>query len=116
MRRQVAAVHGRDVARLQRTQVACVVPVVEMTAMLLKTPHRRDSRFQPLQGLARSYPAEVAGTNGGKQIQAEVGGGGSMRQDRSRIFLEVIRRQHLVIRRNKRLEVAPGAAGDQSQR
>src|SRR5208283_3369592 len=39
----------------------------------------------------------------------------SMRQDRSRIFLEVVGRQHMVIRRNKGLEIAPCAARDQSQ-
>ena len=38
-----------------------------------------------------------------------------MCQDRSRIFLEVIGRQHMVVRRNKGLEVTPGAAGNQSQ-
>ena len=39
-----------------------------------------------------------------------------MRQDRSRILLEVIGGQHVVVCCNKRLEVAPCAAGDQSQR
>ena len=38
-----------------------------------------------------------------------------MRQDWSRIFLEVIRWQHVIVCRNKRLEVAPRAARDQSQ-
>ncbi len=38
-----------------------------------------------------------------------------MCQDRLRIFLEVIGRQHMVVRRNKGLEVAPGATRNQSQ-
>ncbi len=39
-----------------------------------------------------------------------------MREDRPRIFLEVIRRQHVIFCSNKGLEVAPCAAGYQSQR
>ena len=70
MRRKIAAVHGRDVARIQRAQIPCVVPVVEMTAIPLQAAHRRERRLQTLNGLDRPCPAEVAGADGG---QADTG-------------------------------------------
>ncbi len=86
-----------------------------MTAILLKAAHRRERRFQPINGLGRACPSEVAGADGGQEIEAKIGGRGPMRHHRPRILLEVIGRQHMVVRRDKCLEVAPGAAGDQSQ-
>src|SRR5580658_965891 len=112
---KVAAIHRRDVARIQRAQVLCVVPVVKMTSILLQATQRREGRLQPLNGLEGADPSEVTSTDRGEQIQAEIGGGGSMCQDRSWIFLEVIGRQHMVVCRDKCLEVAPGAAGNQPQ-
>ena len=38
-----------------------------------------------------------------------------MRQRRRRIFLEIVRRQHLIGRRHEGLEEPPGPPGDQSQ-
>src|SRR5271170_3478860 len=113
MPRKVAAVYGRDVARIKRTQILSVVPVVKMTAIALQAPHGRECRLQAFNGFHKSCPSEVARADGGQQIEAQVGGGGSMRQYWSRIFLEVIRRQHLVVRRHKFLEVTPAAARDE---
>ena len=115
MRRQIAAVHGGDVARVQRAKIPRVVPVVEMTAKPLQAAHRRERRFQSLDGLQRAGPAKVAGADRRQQVQAEIGGRGAMGQNRPRVLLEVVRRQHVVVRRNERLEVAPGAPRDQSQ-
>ena len=115
MRRQIAAVHGRDVARVEGTKIPRVVPVVEMTAKALQAAHRRERRFQSLDGLQRAGPAEVAGADRRQQVQAEIGGRGAMGQNRPRVLLKVVRRQHVVVRSNERLEVAPGAPRDQSQ-
>ena len=56
---QVAAVHGRDVARLQRAQVGRVVPVVEMAAEALQPRHRGERRLQPLDRVGQPDPAEI---------------------------------------------------------
>src|SRR6202023_1560494 len=105
MPRKVAAVYRRDVARIQRAQILGIVPVVKMTAILGQETHGRACRFQPINGIERAGPSEIASTDGGQEIEAKVGGRGSMCQDGPRIFLEVIGRQHMVVRRNKGLEV-----------
>src|SRR5205814_5839590 len=92
MRRQIAAVHGRDVARVEGTKIPRVVPVVEMTAKALQAAHRRERRFQSLDGLQRAGPAEVAGADRRQQVQAEIGGRGAMGQNRPRVLLKVVRR------------------------
>ena len=50
---EVAAVHRRDIRRIERTQVASVIPVIEVTAEALHLLHRRQRRFQPLDGCTR---------------------------------------------------------------
>ena len=51
-----------------------------------------------------------------QQIQAEIGRRGAVRHDRRRVFLEIVRRQHVVGRRHEGLEEPPGAPRDQPQR
>ena len=48
MTSEIAAVHRGDIFRLQRTQVARVVPVVEMPAETLEPIHGPERRLQPL--------------------------------------------------------------------
>ena len=61
-------------------------------------------------------PAEVARADRRQEIEAEIGRRGPMRDDRLRVLLEVVRRQHVVRRRDEGLEEAPGAPRDQAQR
>ena len=68
---QVAAVHRRDVLRVQRPQVPRVVPVVEVAAKPRQVAHRLERGFQPRDGVERARPAEIAGADRGKQIEAD---------------------------------------------
>ena len=113
---QIAAVDGGYVSWLQRSKIARVVPVVEMTAHALHATHRRERRLQPINRLTRSDPAEIASANDRKKIEADVGRRGPMRDRRRRIVLKIVGRQHVVGRRDESLEESPGAARGPPQR
>ena len=77
--------------------------------------HGRERRLQPLDGLARPDPAEVARARHRQQIEADIGRRCAMRHHRRRVFLEIVRRQHVVGRRDEGFEEAPGPPRDQAQ-
>ena len=112
---QIAAIHRRDVLRVQRAKILRVVPVIEVTAEPLQAAHGREGCLQPVDGLGRPGPSEVAGADRGEEVEAEIGGRGSVGHRRLRVFLKIVRRQHVVRRRHEGLEEAPGAACDQPQ-
>ncbi len=60
MSREIAAIHRRDVFRIESTQVTCFVPIVEMTTKTLHSVHCRERRLDALQRCERSQPAEIA--------------------------------------------------------
>ena len=107
---EVAAVHGRDVARLERAQLARVVPVVEVAAEALQARQRRERRLEPLHRVEEAEPAEVAGRDHRQQIEPDVGGRRAVRDDRPRVLLEVVGRQEGGPRPDEGLEEAPGPA------
>ena len=72
--------------------------------------------FHPVHVFVRADPAEIVRRDHRQQVQTEVGRRGPMRQHGLRVFLEVVGRKHVIFRRHKGLEEAPGAAGDQSER
>ncbi len=116
MTREIAAVHRGDVLRVERPQVLRVVPVVEVAAEALEAAHRLERRLETLDGVERAEPAEVAGGDRGEQVEAEVRRRRAVRHHRAGIFLEVVRREHVVRGRDEGLEEAPGAARDAAQR
>ena len=59
MSREISAVHRGNVLWVQRTQIAGFVPIVEVSAKKLEPIHRRERRFQPLDGFVRTDPAEI---------------------------------------------------------
>ena len=68
---EIAAVHRRDVFRIERMQVACLVPVVEMPA---ETLHSIDVARVAIESLSTvslcSEPAEIThAATTGKQIE-----------------------------------------------
>ena len=67
---EVAAVHGGDVSRLERSPLASFVPVVEVATEALQTFHRLESRFETVDEVHRAEPAEVAGGDRRQQIHA----------------------------------------------
>ncbi len=106
---QIAAVHGRDVFRLQRAQILGAVPVVEMAAEALQPVHRGEGRLELLDGGKRAAPSEIARGDDGKQIEADIGGRGAARDDRGRALLEIVGGRKLssaVTKRSKKLQSA----------
>ena len=90
---KVAAVHGRDVGRLQHREVAQVVPVVEVPAEAAQLFERLEDAGEPLDHLPGRDEAEVARAPDREQLQPDVGGRGSCRHHRHGFLLEVVRRQ-----------------------
>ncbi len=112
---EVAAIHRRHILRLEGPQIAGVVPIVEVPVEALEPGHRRERGLQAVDEAARPDPAEVAGGGDRQQIEADVGRRGAVRDDRTRVFLEVVGRQHVIVCRDEGLEKAPRAAGDEAQ-
>ena len=77
---------------------------------LLKGDERR---LQTLDGFGRSRPAEVTGSCGRQQVEADVCRRSPVRDGRLRRLLEIVRRQHVACRRDKCLEEAPGSTGNE---
>ncbi len=70
---EVPAVDRRDVRRLERAKIARVVPIIEMSAKTPQPSHRRKRCLEPLHGLERADPAEIAGGDGRQQQEPEIG-------------------------------------------
>ena len=68
MSRQIATVDGGNIFGLERLEIACVVPIVEVTAKARHASHGRKRRFQPFDRLDRANPTEVAGADDREQI------------------------------------------------
>ncbi len=66
VRGEIAGVHRRDVARFQRPQVARVVPVVEMAAVLRHARQAAERGLDAIQRVAHAAPAEVARRHDGQ--------------------------------------------------
>ena len=115
MRREIAAVHRRDVTRSQRLQGLRVVPVVEMSLMALERRHRLKCLRRALdQGAGRDV-AEVRGREVREQRDADVGRRRAMRDHRAGLLLEIVGRQPVVLLDHELLEVGPGLARDAAQ-
>src|ERR1700722_13611550 len=65
MGRKIAAVDGRHVSRVQRPQIARVIPIVEVTAEPLETIHGRKRGLPPFDEVEGTRPAKVARADGG---------------------------------------------------
>ena len=105
---EVAAVDARHVERMQRPQRRGFVPVVEMAAIGLQLLDRGDGGFQPLGGVGKPDPAEIARRQYRQQIDADIGRRCARGDHRGRKLLEIVRRQHVVLGRDEGLEIEPG--------
>ena len=112
---KIAAIDRRHIFRVERAQVAGVVPIVEMAAETLHAAHGRQSGLKPFDRFLRSKPSEVAGAGQREEVEAEIGRGCAMRHFRRGILLKIVGRQHVVGAGDEGLEEAPGAARGQPQ-
>ena len=116
MSSQIAAIHRGDVPRVQRAKIsACRTncrngrgSAAGRSSLRASLPSRSTVSVVP-------GPSEVAGADRGEKIEAEIGGRGPVGEYGLWVFLEIVRRQHVVRRRDEGLEVAPGTARDQPQ-
>ena len=97
---EIAAVDGGNILRARAARRSRV------SYQLKKWPRKRAMRAIVASVASsrstvssRADPAEVARADDGEQIEADVGRRGAMRDDRRRVLLEIVRRQHVVVRR-----------------
>ena len=113
---EIAAVDRRDVGRLERPEVLCVVPVVEMPAEPLQLAHGRHRRFEAFDRFGHADPAKIVSGHCREKVETDIGRRSPMSDDRLRIFLKIVRRKHVVFLRDEGLEETPGAACHQTQK
>ncbi len=106
---QVAAVHGGDIARRQRRQGFGVVPVQEVAAMARQLVQRAERQCGAFGDRALLQIAEVPCRQIGQQGQPDVGRRGAPRHHQCRMFLDVVRRQPVILLAHPGLEERPGA-------
>ncbi len=109
---QIAAVHRRDVSRVQRAQGLRVVPVVKVAAMAFQAGHAGQAVGGAFEQLPGRDVAEIVRRQIGQQRQPHIGRRGAMRQRGGAVFLVIVRRQPVVIRADESLEISPGLARD----
>ena len=107
---EISAIDGRHILWLQHRHGLCVVPVEEMAAIARELAQRPQCLLEPFGGIALRYPAEVIGTDGGQQIEPDVGRRRAIGNDGLGHFLKVIRRQIMIIRGDEVFEEPPRPA------
>ena len=113
---EIAAVHRRDVERAHRRQRVGLVPVVEMALIFLHLLQRGERRIEAGQRLGEADPAEIARGDDREQIDADIRRRGAPREDRGRVFLEIVRRQVMVFLVGEFGEITPCAPRVTAQR
>ena len=93
---EIAAVDRRDILRVEGAEAFRIVPIVEMAAISLELRHRRHRRLEPLDRVERARPAEIVRARRREEIEAEIGRRGAAGENRRRLFLEIVRRKHVV--------------------
>ena len=85
-----------------------VIPIEEMTAEPLQTIHCPERFFQSVYGRGDAEPAEVSRGKHREKIEAQIRWRGPMGQHRPGILLKIVRRKHMILRRNECLKELPG--------
>ncbi len=111
MSAQVAAVHCRNVHRMQGLQGMCVVPVIEVPLEFCQARHCPQGIRRALdEGTGRKV-TEVVGRQIREQRKPHIGRRGAMSDADTAILLIVIGRQPMIFRPDQGIEVAPSLAG-----
>ena len=113
---EIPAIDGGDIFRVQRTQLACVVPIVKMSAVTLEALHRPERRLQPVHGIMRSQPAKVARRDDRQKVESDVRRRCPVGDHRFGIFLEIVRRKRVILRCDKRFKETPRSTCGQAKR
>ena len=114
---EVAAVDGREVFRLKRTQCARVVPVAEMPAVFRHLFHGAQHFFYDLKSPAVLVRAQQRCAQRGYERKPHVGRRGAVRDAHRRLLLIVVGRQEIILIGAEKVKIAPYIlrAGEQIQ-
>src|SRR5205807_1355795 len=105
----------RNVRRRQRLERRRLVPVQEVAAVTVQFPEGVERLLHAVGQGGQAQVAEVVGHQCRSQQQTHVRRRGAVGDFRSRLFLEIVRRQPIVVGADERLEEAPGLAGGAAQ-
>src|SRR6185436_2971689 len=72
-------------------------------------------RLEAIDRILEPKPAEVPGSNDRQQVETEIGWRAAMRNDRVRVFLEVVRRKSVLFRGYEGHKESPGATRNQTE-
>src|SRR5262249_24369851 len=108
---QVAAVHRRDVGRLQWLQRVGQVPVVEVPVKALQLVERVEGFFEPIEQCSQAEIAEIVGRERREKGQPHVRRGRAVSDLSFGVLLIVVRRQPVVLGRHESLEKGPRLTG-----
>ena len=107
MARKVAAVHRRDVARLENTQLVKVVPVEEVAVEAAHSLQRAEDFLHAIDHVRARDESEVHRAHRREKLKPDVGRRRAQGNRRLGIFLEVVRSEPLRFLRHELLEVGP---------
>ena len=116
MARQIAAVDRGNVERIKRLERFGVVPVEKMATAARHRLDRRKRGLYALERFGQADPAEIARRDDRKQVHADIGGRRALRHHRRRAFLEIVRRQVVVLVGDESLVIVPRPARGDAQR
>ena len=105
---EVSTVDRGYVFGIERAEVTRVIPVIEVTTETLEAIHRFERGFEPLDCSHGAEPAEIVRSDGGEEIQPEVGGRRAVGHDWCWLFLKIVGRKGVVFWADKGLEEPPG--------
>ena len=115
MSSQIAAVNCRDISRFKNVQVRRVVPVVKMAVKALQPRQCGKGLFQPGNRLCLTNPAHVLRHSHRQKIKTDICGRGARGYHGAGDFLKIVGGQEMAVFGHECLEIAPGAAGNQTQ-
>ena len=108
---KIAAIHRRDVAWFQYSQLVEIVPVEEVSVKATHSLQRSEDLLHAIDHLRPGDESEIDGAHRREQLQANVGRRCAQSDHWLGIFLEVVGRQPLRLFRHELFEVRPVQLG-----
>ena len=112
---KISAVNGRDVFRFECLQFPGFVPVVKVSVETGEFLQRRQCVFQPVRCSGQADPAEIACGDDREKIEAKIGRGTAVSDDRMRLFLKIVGGEPVIRGGHEGGEESPGPPSDQTE-
>src|SRR4029077_19463020 len=107
MASNIAAINGGNIFGIKRSEIARLVPVIEMTSESFHLDYSLKRRFQPPRCVPKAQPTEIVRRKRRKQIEPDICRRSAMRYNGLWIFLEIVWWKRIVSGRHKSLKKAP---------